>query len=55
MAEELQMSTQNFYKKKRYATILFAYEFERFRNALALSKEPVGWQGEQMTIEDYMN
>ena len=55
MAEELQMSTQNFYKKKRYATILFAYEFERFRNALALSKEPAGWRGEQMTLDDYMN
>ena len=54
MAEELQMSTQNFYKKKRYATILFAYEFERFRNALIMSKEPAGWHGEQMTIEDYM-
>ena len=55
MAEELQMSTQNFYKKKRYATILFAYEFERFRNALMASAETAGWHGEQMTIDDYMN
>ena len=54
MAEELNMSTQNFYKKKRYATILFAYEFERFRNALIMSNEHAGWHGEQMTIEDYM-
>ena len=49
------MSTQNIYKKKRYATILYDYEFERFRNALMASAETAGWHGEQMTIDDYMN
>ena len=55
MAEELNMSPQNFYKKKRYATILFAYEFEKFKNSLASPVDPIGWQGEQLTIDDYMN
>ena len=31
--------------------ILFAYEFERLMNALTIHKEPVGWRGEQMTLE----
>ena len=55
MAEELNMSPQNFYKKKRYATILFAYEFEKFKNGLTAYTDSIGWQGEQMTIDDYMN
>ena len=55
MAEELNMSPQNFYKKKRYATILFAYEFEKFKNSLIASADPTGWHGEQMTLDDYMN
>ena len=55
MAEELNISTQNFYKKKRYATILFAYEFEKFKNNLISPVDSTGWHGEQMTIDDYMN
>ena len=55
MAEELNMSPQNFYKKKRYATILFAYEFEKFKNGLTTAVDHDGWQGEQMTLDDYMN
>ena len=55
MAEELNMSTQNFYKKKRYATILFAYEFEKFKNGLTASFSPAGCSGEQMTMNEFMN
>lgn len=55
MAEELNMSTQNFYKKKRYATILFAYEFEKFKNGLKASCSPAGCSGEQMTMNEFMN
>ena len=55
MAEELNMSPQNFYKKKRYATILFAYEFEKFKNGILSSANPTGCHGEQMTIDEYMN
>ena len=55
MAEELNMSPQNFYKKKRYATILFAYEFEKFKNGLVSSADLTDWQGEQLTLNDYIN
>ena len=55
MAEELNMSPQNFYKKKRYATILFAYEFAKFKNGLVSSADPTVWQGEQLTLDDYIN
>ena len=54
MAEELNLSPQNFYKKKKYATILFAYEFEKFKNGLATPDNTFGWYGEQMTLDDYM-
>ena len=55
MAEELNMSPQNFYKKKRYATILFAYEFEKFKNGLVSSADLTDWQGEQLTLNDFIN
>ena len=52
---ELNISRQNFYKKKKYATILFALEFEEFKQDISVRCNPMMSGSRQMTIEDYMN
>ena len=51
---ELNISRQNFYKKKKYATILFALEFEEFKQDISVRCNPMMSGSRQMTIEDYM-
>ena len=33
----------------------YTYEFEKFKNSLISPAGPIGWHGEQLTIDDYMN
>ena len=52
---ELNISRQNFYKKKKYATILFALEFEEFKQDISVRCNPVMKSSRQMTIDDFMD
>ena len=54
-AEAIGISEQDFYKKKKYAIIMFALELEEFKKELAVRCNADSWRGEQMTIADFMN
>ena len=54
-AQELGISEQNFYKKKKYAVILFALEFEEYKREITACCNQVRYTGEQMTLADFMH
>ena len=54
-AQELGISEQNLYKKKKYAVILFALEFEEYKREITACCNPVRYTGEQMTLADFMH
>ena len=54
-AHEIGISEQNFYKKKKYAVILFALEFEEYKREITAHCHQASYTGEQMTIADFIN
>ena len=42
-------------KKKKYAVILFALEFEEYKREITACCNPVRYTGEQMTLADFMH
>lgn len=54
-AETIGISEQDFYKKKKYAIIMFALEFEEFKREYKARCSTAYMSGEQMTIADIMN
>ena len=54
-AQELRISEQNFYKKKKYAVILLGVAWEEYKREITACCNPVRYTGEQMTLADFMH
>jgi hypothetical protein len=54
-AETIGISEQDFYKKKKYAIIMFALEFEEFKREYEARCSTACMSGEQMTLSDFSN
>ena len=53
--QELLTKATASYKKKKYAVILFALEFEEYKREITACCNPVRYTGEQMTLADFMH